>query len=149
MLDHQLSHREVFRIAGREPCGDRDSGRGDEAIGLAQRDALRGELAPPTTRVLSFVLTERDDLKTAQQPSDRRLIGRTCAAPELLDIDRADVRGILARERPEPVGGRPPAERVDEHGRVEEQAGHLTDAAGVRPALVAHPRGGIRVPLVS
>ena len=47
VLDVELAHREVPRVAGREPAADRERGRCDEAIGLRERLAASGQLTAP------------------------------------------------------------------------------------------------------
>ncbi len=151
VLDHELGHREILRIPGRERGANTNGSRGDKAVCLAQCGPLGSEVTSPASGELAFLSTERCDAKAPQQPADRRLLPTAGAAPQLLDVDGADVRRVCYRpERLHPIRGLSSAERINQHGGVQEQGGHASsaDATRVEAPLVPHPCGGVRVPLV-
>jgi hypothetical protein len=121
VLDRELLHREVLRVSRDESRAYAERCGSDEAIGLAERYAAGRKLAPPAPGALSLLATQWCEPETVEQALHGLVLARMDAANDLLDVDRADVRHVVALtvQMPDAVGGTTPAERVDEDSRIE------------------------------
>jgi hypothetical protein len=124
VLDSQFAHREVLRIAGRQWNPDRDGHGGDHAVCLRQCDAGRCMIAAPVAGLDALKPTDRRDAQAIEQADRSRAFGSPQAAMNLLDVDRRRKRylAVLAKRSESFDGRRPAPERIDEHGRVEQDA---------------------------
>src|SRR6266571_17310 len=150
VLDCDLLHWEVTRVAGGEEGSDAGGRRSHQAVGLRQRDPSPGEVPAPATGRLTLTAGQWCDPQPVHEPLRGALLPWPKAADHFLDIDGARV-GTVARpsEGSQPFGRGAPPKRVDEHGGVEQDRAHRSpDAPGVAPSLPADPCGGIVVPLV-
>ena len=76
VLEHDLAHREISRIAGREPAAKREGGRGHEAVRLRKRAPAPGELAPPFTCLPALGTSQRHDSKAGKERASRFVLAR-------------------------------------------------------------------------
>ncbi len=148
MLDWE--HREVLRVSGARPRPTLCGGSRDQAVGLPQGDASRGELASPRARGPGNRLVDGQH----DQPGDQSVQGVVFRRPEtshdLLDVDggrRGNVSELPQRGHSSHRGAA--AKEVDQHRRVEDSQQGSTRPAGVAAALVANPPTRVAVPLVS
>ena len=151
MLDIDLRHREIIDVRGRQ--GRIDAGRrsGNQAIGLMECDSAARESLAPCASSHPFGHPQRRQSQATEQAARDDLLARAQAAPDLLDRNHARPR-LRAGSSQGRQSGRSgsAAERVDEHGRIQEQAGHRSaGAARVVVTLSPHPRGGVVVPFVT
>src|SRR5438132_6358708 len=103
VLEGELVHRKVFRVAGREATAKRECRSCHEAVRLRKRAAASGEHTPPLSGLPAFHNAERDDSKAGKERTSLRVLARSESANGLLDIDRAGVRrvaGTTEREQP-------------------------------------------------
>jgi cytidylate kinase len=149
VLDIELWHREVLWIAGRQPGAGTDGRGGDQAVGLAEGDAAARMLSTPAPCPFSRGAVEGSQAHPAEETCDKRLLRGSAPTQHLLDVDRANPRG-LARltQGSHTLCGWTTVQRVDQDGRVEQQSQALTDSAGIGVPLRCHPAGRVRIPLV-
>jgi hypothetical protein len=151
VLNNELAHREIPRIAGREPAAERERGGCYEAVRLRKRTAAANGLAPPLSGLPAFSRAQRNDSKALEERTSRAVLARLESANRLLDIDGARVRRVLrpAERSQAPARLGASAQQVDQDGRVEQNGCQLPDAALVGAPLLAHPLAGVLVPLVT
>lgn len=94
VLEGELAHRKVFRVAGREPAAKRECRRRYEAVRLSKCAAAPGELAPPLSGLPPFHSAQRDDSKAGKKGASLRVLARPESPNRLLDVDRARVRRV-------------------------------------------------------
>lgn len=114
MLYDELAHRKILRVPGREPRAYGDCRRRYKAIRLAQRDPSGGVVAAPLACAFALFETEGRYAEASKEPPDGCLFPTTRAAPELFDIDRADIRRFRDRPKcPEAFGSPSSSKSVD------------------------------------
>ena len=155
VLDLELGHREVAGIPRGKAGSNPKCGGGDQAVGLAEGRPLCRELRAPEPGPFALDPSQRRDPQRAQQLPHGPHILRPCAAPDLLDVDRTYVGGRpLAAHPAQSLGGLAATQRIDQHGRVEQQLRHpqspgLAGSPCVFASLRPDPGGRIDVPLVA
>lgn len=87
MLNFQLGHREIPWVAGGKRHPDRDGGSRDQAIGLGQRHARRGVIAPPIAGSDALEPADRGDAQTIEEPDRGMAFGHAQTPMDLLDTD--------------------------------------------------------------
>ena len=87
MLDVQARHRKVVDVRSRQARADADGGRGDQTVGLMQRDATLGMVPSPCTSEDAFGDAEWRDAQPVEETSHDGLLARSHATPDLLDGD--------------------------------------------------------------
>jgi CMP/dCMP kinase len=149
VLDIELWHRKVLWVARSQSSADPDGRGGDQAVGLAEGGALARILSTPASRSFPLGEVQPCHAHPAQETPDDLLLGGSRSTQHLLDVDRADPRGLTRiPQRPHTLGGRATAQRVDQDSCVEQQSQTLADTARVGVSLCCHPAGGVRIPLV-
>jgi predicted O-methyltransferase YrrM len=150
MLHMQSAHGEVLRVAGRQHRRRSLRRSGDQTVGLRESDTPGRVLPSPFTGTPPLRETQGKNEKTSHELGCGAVLGSPQSARDLLDVHRSGAWLVApGTERQHPLSCRFPAEKVDEHGGVEEEEQGSTDAAPVAATLTPHPRGGIVVPLVS
>jgi hypothetical protein len=126
VLDRELPHRKVPRIAGREAAAERERSRGDETVGLSQGAASLGEPAAPFPRLPTLPHAQRDDSEAREQRPCGVVFPRAKSPDGLLHVDGAHVWEVspVAKAQEPPPRIRTTAEEVDEHGGVEKERSH-------------------------
>ena len=120
-FDPDLAHGEVLHVCGGQGSRDPNCCRSDETVGLVQCGSRCGKVAAPGSGEAAFGDAERSQSKAAKKPHRMGFLVGVEPTPDLLDRDRAHPRlSSQASQAGDPVGGRAPSKRVDEHGRVEE-----------------------------
>src|SRR5438093_13082511 len=89
VLEGELAHREVFRVAGREPAAERECRRCYEAVCLSKCAAATGELAAPLPGLPAFHSTSGHDSKAINERASLRVLARTEPPNRFLHVDRA------------------------------------------------------------
>ena len=126
VLEGELVHRKVFRVAGREATAKRECRSCYEAVRLRKCAPASGEHAPPLSGLPAFNGAQRDDSKPDKERASLRVLARPESPDGLLDVDRTRIRRVARttkREQP-PTRVRATAKEVDEDGRVEEDRRH-------------------------
>jgi hypothetical protein len=101
-------------IASRKPRTDRRGGCCDQAVSLAERDSMSGEVPTPATGAFALDATEGCQMQPSQETEDQCLFLDVGAAQHLVHVDRAypgdfaDVQGFLY-----PLGSRALTQCVD------------------------------------
>ena len=151
MLDRDVAHREIPRIAGCEPAAKRERSGSYEAVRLRECAATARELAPPVTSLPAFFIPQRCDSKPGKKCASRPMLALPESPNRLLNVHGAGVRSVSSTaqgvQAPARLGTA--AEEVDEDRRVEENRRQLPDTALIGAPLLANPSGGILVPLVT
>lgn len=108
---------------------DTDGRSRDEAVGLVDGDALRGQVAAPATGPDTFGHPEGGEPQAPEQPTRRRFLAGAKAPPDLLYRDHA-YPGLSAdaAQSPEACRCRSTPQRIDDRGRVQEEPGHRQPA---------------------
>src|SRR5206468_10358828 len=108
-------------------------------------------VATPLSRALALLETKGYHPEPSKEPTDGHLLAAASAAPELFDVDRTHVgRFRYGPKCAKPIGSSLSAKCVDQNCCVEKERRHvLADTASIGTSLVADPRRGIGVPLVS
>ena len=151
MLDGELAHRKIPRVAGREPTAERERCGRDEAVCLGERTAASRELAAPFAGLPALRHTERNGSQPLEERTSRSMLARLESPYRLLDVDRTHVgRVVRIAERlqtPSRIGTT--AEEVDDDSRVEKYSGQLADTALMGAPLFANPSAGVFIPVVT
>lgn len=148
VLDDNVLHREVPRVAGREPRAHSGRGSGDQAVGLRERHAAVSMLAAPGSGPGTLGCAERRDVKPHEEQPGPFDLGVAEPAHDLFDIDSGRVGQVVrTAQRREPLDrAGSSTEHVDQYGRVEEDGTHSADPPRVGVALRQHPGGRVGVP---
>jgi hypothetical protein len=152
VLDGELGHGEVIDVRSRERGLDAHGRSSDQAVGLMERGALDGEVAPPATGTLALGDTEGGEPEGLDEPSGNDLLVWPQPPPDLLDRDRAHPRlDAPTTEARHPGSSRPSAKGVDDHRGVEEKAGHSASSCStlVAASLSTNPASRVVIPRVS
>lgn len=152
VLDGDLGHREVADVGSGQVGADPDRRGCDQAVRLVQGHPARRIFAPPGPRPCPLADSQRGDAKCVEEPQSRSLLTEAKAPPDLFSRKGADPRfGPGPAQTDEPRRRRPSAQRVDHHGRVQQQPAHplLPGSPLVPSTLHAHPLAGIVVPVVT
>ncbi len=147
VLDLELGHRKMLGIAGGQSCADAEGGRGDQAVGLVERDASPCVVSSPASGAFALTPSEWSEMKPLEKADGRRLVA--CGATQhLLDVHSAYPRRLtFSVQVLHPLAGGPSSQHVDQNCRVEQQQ-VLPDAPGIATALRCDPSSGIWIPLV-
>jgi hypothetical protein len=94
VLEGEIAHRKILRIAGREPTAKRECRRCYEAVRLSKCAAASGELAPPLSGLPAFHSAQRDDSNAGKERASLRVLARPESPNGLLDVDGARVRRV-------------------------------------------------------
>jgi hypothetical protein len=120
VLDLELVHREVLRVAGRQARTGADGGSRYQAVRLSESDCVAREVAAPSPSELTLGATERRNAQASEEASHGRFLIASGAAQDLLDVDRADTRHLPTLAQPsDPIGRRQSPQRVDQNRRIE------------------------------
>src|SRR6266508_5143986 len=132
MLDRELPHGKVLRIARGETPADRERGGRDETVRLGQRPAAAREPSSPLAGLPSFGGTERHDSKSGKERTRRRVLARPEPSHRLFDVDRADVRRVAGGAKSLQPRKRTATatEQVDQDRGVEQDCGHYPTRRG-------------------
>jgi hypothetical protein len=149
MLDPELSHREILRIASRQRPIVHPRRGCDQTIALIQRHAASGKGTPPSARLPRSPGVYRQHNESAEQPACCLGLGGTEATHYLLDIDRSRRRHVTGGAQRHDVFHRwSPPEEVDQHSGVKNAKHRSPSATGVGAALLPHPSRRVGIPLV-
>jgi len=125
MLDDDLAHRKILRVAGCEARAQSQGRRSNEAIGLRERDTLRAEPAAPIAGTLPFQLSQRCEAKSCEEATRSFLLARPQSAYDFLGADGAHTRNVTgSAQSADAVRRGPSPKRVDQHRRVEYYRAH-------------------------
>jgi len=121
VLDPELGHREVLRVAGCEPTADGERSGRDKTIRLGQRHATGGKPPPPGPGAPPLLRPERHDAQPLEERSGSSLLRLAKAPHDFLNVDGARMRLIagLAQEPQATDRSGPPPEQVDQDRGIE------------------------------
>ena len=125
MLNVDFAHGEIVDIRRRECRTDTCSRSGNQTVSLVQGDAPHRIRPAPTARPHPLGRSQRREAQAIEQPSCRQLLAGAQPTPNLLDRDRTSPRlRADASESDNTSRSRPTAKRIDEYGRIQQQASH-------------------------
>ena len=91
MLEVELAHRKVLRVAGCERRGDRHGRCGDQAVGLREGDSGSRVIASPPASDLTLLTTDLEDPQPVEELICSGLLVGPKASMDLLHVDRGGV----------------------------------------------------------
>ena len=120
--DLDFGHRKMLWIACRERHTGTGGSSGYEAVGLAEGQALAGEMAAPAPCAFCLFTPDRGETQRTEETTYRLLLLWEGAAHDLLDVDGTGPWNVAdLAQFSDPFGRRLTAQRVYQDGAVKQE----------------------------
>jgi hypothetical protein len=124
VLNFQLPHREVLRVAGRQRHAEGHGRRSDQTIRLRERHPRRCMIPSPIAGPDALGAADRRDPQPVEEAGCRNAFGVAQTTVNLLDADGRRIWHVsVLTKRREPLdSSSPAAQHIDEDGGIEQDA---------------------------